>query len=52
MGYVAEHLAPPFMAPSYCPEVAEGNEPPKVEEWLELICNNQVRTDISLSLST
>lgn len=42
MGYVAEHLQPPFMLASYCPEVEKGQEPPKPEDWLEVLCQNQV----------
>jgi WD repeat-containing protein 48 len=42
LAYVAEHLAPPFMNTSYLPEVAEGEEPPKPEDWLELCCHDTV----------
>jgi WD repeat-containing protein 48 len=42
LAYVAEHLAPPFMNSSYLPEVAEGEEPPKPEDWLELYCHDTV----------
>lgn len=41
LGYVAERLQPPYLATSYCPEVEEGQEPPRIEDWLELLCNNQ-----------
>lgn len=43
MAYVAEHLSPPYMTPSHVPEPKEGEtEPPKPEDWLELVCNDQV----------
>jgi len=42
MGYVAEHLQPPFMSTSFCPETKEGKEPLRSEDWLELVCNSQV----------
>jgi len=42
MSYVAEHLSPPYMASNYLPAVAEGEEPPKPEDWLELLCHDQV----------
>lgn len=40
--YVAERLEPPFMAHSFAPEVKEGQLPPKPEDWLELLCHDQV----------
>jgi hypothetical protein len=42
MAYVAEHLQPPFLSKSYVPVIGEGEEPPKVEEWLELLSHDQV----------
>lgn len=40
--YVAERLEPPFMVLSFAPEVKEGQLPPKPEDWLELLCHDQV----------
>jgi hypothetical protein len=42
MSYVAEHLSPPYMTSNHLPAVAEGEEPPKPEDWLELLCHDQV----------
>ncbi|KAG0639544.1 hypothetical protein HOY80DRAFT_921414 [Tuber brumale] len=40
--YVAERLEPPFMATSFSPKIKEGESPPKPEDWLEILCHNQV----------
>ncbi|KAF8533140.1 hypothetical protein BDD12DRAFT_866837 [Trichophaea hybrida] len=42
IGYVAEHLQLPFMSVSFSPELNDGEETPRYEDWLELVCNNQV----------
>ncbi|CAZ82349.1 unnamed protein product [Tuber melanosporum] len=40
--YVAERLEPPFMTTSFSPEIKEGQNPPKPEDWLELLCHDQI----------
>lgn len=42
-GYVAERLQPPFTQLCYVPQVKEGEEGPKPEDVLELLCHDQVR---------
>ncbi|KAI5805002.1 hypothetical protein EDC01DRAFT_757670 [Geopyxis carbonaria] len=50
MAYIAEHLQPPFMT-NHGPEFSGEGEQPKAEDWLELVCHDQI-VPITMTLST